>query len=195
MYYETMEKFGVAKREILVDRVREARASQEKAKEQFSSALEKFLAVTSAPTTELKSKYDQLNRELTRSEERAEQVRQKVADVADVAEALFSEWRKELKQYNDQNLRRQSERELDQTRSRYEELLDTMRVAEKRMDPILSRFRDQVLFLKHNLNAQAIAGLSATSQSLQADIQRLIEDMERSIRDADDFIRTMKPST
>ena len=42
VYYETMEKFGVHKRDILVERVEEARDSQEAAKVQFTSALEQF---------------------------------------------------------------------------------------------------------------------------------------------------------
>lgn len=192
MYYDTMEKFGVAKRQILVDRVADARKSQEAAKEQFSSALDKFIAVTKVETGELKSKYDQLNRELTRSDDRAKEVRDRIAAVADVADALFDEWKKELKQYSDPALRRESEREMNLTRRRYEELMDTMQNAARRMDPILGKFRDQVLFLKHNLNAQAIAGLSSTSRGLQEDISRLIEDMERSIKDADEFIHAMK---
>jgi len=192
VYYDTMEKFGFAKREILVDRVGEARESQEKAKEQFANALEKFIAMTKVETGELKTKYDQLNRELTRSEERAKEVRERIASVSDVSDALFDEWKKELKQYSDATLRRESERQLDQTRRRYDELMATMQNAAGRMDPILNKFRDQVLFLKHNLNAQAIAGLSTTSRGLQEDISRLIDDMERSIREADAFIKSMK---
>ncbi|PTY05255.1 DUF2959 domain-containing protein [Opitutaceae bacterium EW11] len=192
VYYNTMEKFGVAKRDILVDRVGDARKAQEQAKEQFSSALEKFISVTRVETGELKNKYDQLNREYERSEERAKEVRDRIAAVADVSDALFGEWKKELKEYSDPELRRQSERQYDQTRRRYEDLMSTMKTAASRMDPIIAKFRDQVLFLKHNLNAQAIAGLSATSRGLQDDIARLIEDMERSIREADAFIRSMK---
>ena len=192
VYYDTMEKIGVAKRDILVDRVGEARKSQEAAKEQFASALEKFIAVTKVDTGDLKKKYDQLNHEYSRSEDRANEVRSRIASVSDVSDALFSEWRKELKQYSDQELRRASERQLDETRRRYEELMSTMRTAASRMDPILDKFHDQVLFLKHNLNAQAIAGLSTTSRGLQEDISRLIEDMEKSIREADAFIKAMK---
>lgn len=192
VYYDAMEKIGIAKRDILVDRVGDARKSQEEAKEQFASALEKFIAVTKVETGDLKNKYDQLNREFTRSEERANEVRSRIAAVSDVSNALFSEWKKELKQYSDQDLRRASERQLDETRRRYEDLMATMRTAASRMDPILGKFRDQVLFLKHNLNAQAIAGLGTTSRRLQEDISRLIEDMERSIREADAFIRAMK---
>lgn len=192
VYYDAMEKIGIAKRDILVDRVDDARDSQEEAKEQFASALEKFIAVTKVDAGDLKNKYDQLNQEFTRSEERASEVRARIAAVTDVSDALFSEWKKELKQYSDPELRRTSERQLDQTRRRYDELMATMQNAARRMDPILNKFRDQVLFLKHNLNAQAIAGLNTTSRGLQEDISRLIEDMERSIREADAFIKAMK---
>jgi hypothetical protein len=191
-YYGAMEKIGVAKRDILVDRVGEARESQQEAKEQFASALEKFIAVTKVEGGSLKAKYDQLNNDFKRSEARATEVRGRIAAVADVSGALFSEWKKELSAYSDRSLRDQSQRQLDETRRRYDELMRTMRSAADRMDPILGKFRDQVLFLKHNLNAQAIAGLTSTASNLQGDVSRLIEDMEKSIREADEFIRSMK---
>ncbi|MFT3867585.1 MAG: DUF2959 domain-containing protein [Nibricoccus sp.] len=191
-YYGAMEKIGFAKREILVDRVGDARKAQAQAKEQFSDALQQFLAITQVKTGDLKTRYEKLDSEFKRSEARAQAVNDRIAKVEDVADALFKEWRSELKQYSDQNLRVQSERQYDQTRERYLGLLRTMKAAAKSMDPILVKFRDQVLFLKHNLNAQAIAGLSTTAKGLEADISRLISEMENSIREADAFIRTMQ---
>ncbi|HKB89021.1 MAG TPA: DUF2959 domain-containing protein [Opitutaceae bacterium] len=192
VYYDAMEKIGIPKRSILVDRVGEARKSQQEAKQEFASALEKFLSVTGTDGGALKAKYDQLNSEYQRCEDRANDVRTRIAAVADVSDALFSEWKSELGQYSDSSLRAASKRQLDRTRQRYDDLMRTMRAAASRMDPILGKFRDQVLFLKHNLNAEAIAGLSSTSRVLQEDISRLIEDMERSIKEADEFIKAMK---
>jgi hypothetical protein len=194
VYYEAAEKLGFPKRDILVDRVVKAREAQAEAKEQFADALEKFLAVTRVDGGSLKSKYDQLNAELKRSETRATAVRERLDAVDSVSAALFSEWKRELRQYSDPALRRQSERQLADTEERYEESMRTMTAAAARMEPILGKFRDHVLFLKHNLNAQAIAGLSATARTLEADIARLIADMETSIREADAFIRAMKPT-
>lgn len=191
-YYGAMEKMGVAKREILVDRVEKTRDAQNEAKEQFASALDRFLAVTKADGGELQQKYDQLNREFGRSEQRAKEVRDRIAAVEDVAEALFREWKGELKQYTNASLRRESERELDLTRRRYDELIRVMRRAAERMDPVLSTFRDQVLFLKHNLNARALASLTTTNRELEADITRLVADMEASIREAQQFIDTFR---
>ncbi len=191
-YYNALEKFGYAKRDLLVERVTKTEQAQTAAKEQFADALDHFLAVTNINGGELQKKYDDLNRELKRSEDRAKEVRDRIAGVQDVADALFREWRDELKQYSSSSLRAQSERELNDTRRRYEELMRLMQRAADRMDPVLATFRDQVLFLKHNLNARALASLDATNRDLQGDIQRLISDMEASIRESEAFIHQMQ---
>lgn len=191
-YYSAMEKLGIAKRDILVDRVQATRDSQEKAKDQFTSALDRFLAVTKANGGDLQRKYTELNREYERSESRAKEVRDRIAAVEDVAEALFREWRQELNQYSDPTLRADSEREMEQTRARYDQLMQVMKRAADRMTPVLAKFHDQVLFLKHNLNAQAIGSLTTTQHEVEADVSQLVRDMEASIRDAETFIQAMR---
>jgi len=192
VYYQTMEKFGYQKREILVDRVQEARDVQEEAKEQFQSALEEFSAVVNFSGGELESKYETLNDEFKHCESKANEVRNRIASVENVAEALFNEWESELQQYTNPNLRRASQRKLTQTRQHYTQLITAMQRAEAKMDPVLAAFRDQVLYLKHNLNAQAIASLHDELVSVEADIESLIKEMEASIAEADAFIQTME---
>ncbi len=191
-YYNTLEKLGFAKRDLLVSRVDDTRKAQGEAKEQFASALEHFLAVTRIDGGDLQRKYNDLNREFERSEKSAREVHDRIAAVEDVAEALFREWKQELSQYSDATLRRESQRQLDTTRRRYDDLVRLMRRAADRMDPILATFRDQVLFLKHNLNARAIASLSTTTRTLEADISRLIADMETSIRESEAFVKSLR---
>ncbi len=193
-YYGAMEKMGIAKREILADRVEKTRDAQTEAKQQFADALQRFLAVTKADGGDLQKKYDDLNRDFLRSETRAKDVRDRIAAVEDVAEALFREWKQELAQYQSASLKADSERQLDLTRRRYESLLILMKRAAARMDPVIATFRDQVLYLKHNLNARALAQLVTTNQTLQADITTLIRDMETSIREAESFIKDLKSS-
>lgn len=194
-YYNAMEKFGIAKREILVDRVEDTRKAQTEAKQQFASALEHFIAVTKADGGELQKKYDALNREFTQSESRATEVRERIKSVEDVASALFREWRQEIGQYSSSTLRVESQRQLDLTQRRYDELIRLMRRASERMDPVLATFKDQVLFLKHNLNARALSSLDNNRRELESDISRLIADMEISIREAENFIRGFKEAT
>ncbi len=192
VYYDTLEKFGYAKRQLLVERVEKTREAQAEAKEQFASALEKFLAVTKVEGGELQRKYAEMNREFARSETRAEEVHERIAAVGDVADELFREWKQELGQYTNPSLRAESQRQLDATRRRYEDLMRVMRRAAARMEPVLATFRDQVLFLKHNLNARALASLDTTSRTLEADISRLVADMEISIRESEAFIRSLQ---
>jgi hypothetical protein len=100
--------------------------------------------------------------------------------VRSVAEALFSEWEAGLNQSTSQTLRSRSERTLQSTRNRYDRFVMLMQRAADRMEPMLAKLRDQVLFLKHNLNAQTVAGLDTTARELPTDIGILIADMERS---------------
>lgn len=191
-YYNAMEKFGIAKREILADRVDDTRKAQQEAKEEFADALQRFLAVTKTDGGSLQRKYDELNSQFKRSEAQAKEVRSRIASVEDVAEALFREWKQELAQYSNAQLRRDSERQLDLTRRKYDALVSLMKRAADRMDPVLATFRDQVLYLKHNLNAAAVSSLGATHRTLEADITRLITEMETSIREAEVFIKDLK---
>ena len=191
-YYNTWEKLGWAKRDILVDRVKDAKEDQEAAKKQFQSALEQFQAITGFQGGELEAKYKKLNREYEACESRAGDVRKQVASVDSVANDLFGEWQKELAQYDDPQLRRSSEEKLRDTRSRYNQMYQAMRNAESKMEPVLKKFKTQVLYLKHNLNAQAIASLETQVSGIQGDVDRLIRDMDTSIQEANEFISQMK---
>ena len=190
-YFGMMESLGWHKRDLLVDRVKEARDEQQEAKEEFASALDQFMQVMQVEGGELEDQYRQLQQAYERSDEQAQQVREQVESVENVAEALFEEWEDELDQYQSGRLRDASEDQLRQTRQRYEELIEAMHSAEAKMEPVLLAFHDQVLFLKHNLNAQAIASLQTTATQIESDVAQLIEEMEASIRQADQFIAQM----
>jgi ElaB/YqjD/DUF883 family membrane-anchored ribosome-binding protein len=193
-YYGTMEAFGVHKREILVDRVGDARDEQKEAKDQFQSALKRFQELTGHQGGDLEALYDKLNAEYEGCESQAKDVSSHIDSVEDVADAMFREWKEELEQYSDQGLRDQSETKLRETKARCRDLVAVMRKAERAMRPVLSAFKDRVLFLKHNLNAQAIASLQGHAATLENDIGKLVEQMEAAIREANAFIDSMPKS-
>ena len=190
-YYGTMEKLGYPKRELLVNRVETARDAQQDAKEEFQSALEKFKTVVNFDGGALEKKYDELKSAYDRSEARAERVSDRIESVEDVAESLFEEWESELDQYTNASLRRSSARKLEQTKRQYTQLISAMKRAEKKMDPVLAAFKDQVLYLKHNLNAKAITSLQTELVSVQSDVDALIREMNASIKEANTFISAM----
>ncbi len=185
---ELAEKFGYAKREQLADKVKAARDSQQEAKEQFESALAEFIAVTGVDVKDLESRYSRLTKEYDRSKSRAQAVSDRIDAAERVAGALFSEWKSELEQYSSGTMRSASERQMNDTRRQYDRLIEAMRAAEEKMPPVLAAFNDQVLFLKHNLNARAIAALQGTVDEVQSDVAALVREMESAIAEADAFI-------
>lgn len=190
-YYKTMEKFGYHKRDILVSRVEEARDSQEETKEQFKDALQQFSSVTRFQGGQLEAKYRELESAYETSESKAEEVRNRIAKVEEVSEALFQEWEEELQQYSSESLRNSSREKLTETQVRYRKMILAMKQAESKIAPVLTAFKDQVLFLKHNLNAQAIASIQADVKEVEDDIATLIREMETSIAAANAFIKEM----
>ena len=192
-YYAAAEKVGYAKRDILVSRVESARDAQVDAKEEITDALTQFRKVVNVDGGELEARYKSLAAQLEDSEDAAQAVSKRIRDVEDVAGALFKEWNEELAQYSNANLRTKSEKQLRETRARYDQMIGAMKRAESRLEPALQPLRDQVLFLKHNLNARAVAGLKGEVATVDAQVNRLVADLNRAIAEADRFIAGLDP--
>ncbi|WP_105199294.1 MULTISPECIES: DUF2959 domain-containing protein [unclassified Pseudoalteromonas] len=190
-YYSAMESVGVHKRDILVDRVEETKESQQESQEEFQSALERLSTLINFDGGDLQDAYEQLNDDYEASLAAAEEVSTNIDKVEDVAEALFEEWADELEEYKSASLKRESTKKLRATERQFAQLLRSMRASEAKMQPVLESLQDNVLYLKHNLNAQAIAAIKGEFANLQRDIKVLIDDMNRSIADSNRFIEQM----
>ncbi|SFP80165.1 Protein of unknown function [Nitrosomonas cryotolerans] len=190
--YGILEKVGIPKRDVMVYRVEKARDTQEETKAQFKSALAQFTAVTNFKGGDLETIYNQLNSEYEASVSKAQEVSKRIADIEDIAQALFSEWEQEITQYNNISLKHSSQNKLNATKTHYRQLLSLMKSAETKIKPVLRVFSDHVLFLKHNLNARAIASLKGELGIMKADVSSLITSMEKSIHEANAFINTME---
>lgn len=191
-YYSAMEKVGYHKRDLLKSAVVAARDDQKEAGEQFQDALTRLQEFYGFDGGNLEKAYRKLQSDFDRSESRATAVRERVAKVETIAEDLFLEWEKEIPQIGSQALQAKSRQQMIETRSRYQDLHLALKKAEKRMDPVIDQFRDQVLFLKHNLNAQAIASLKGEAMGIQNDIVSLIDDMNEAIAEANKFVEELK---
>jgi hypothetical protein len=187
-YYTLLEQVGVEKRELLAKRIGRAKESQQEAQEEFRDALEKFQALTGHGGGELEDRYDRLRTAFERSEDQAREVSDRIDAVESVAGALIDEWQDELDRYQDRSLRRRSEARLHQTESEVDRLLYAMHRAERSLEPVLEKLEDRVLYVKHNLNAAALAGLQEDLPGIERDVDRLVREMQASITEADRFI-------
>lgn len=193
-YYEAAETVGRHKRDILVDRVEAARDSQEEAEEQFQSAQEQLLTLIEFDGGDLADVYEDLADEYEASVDAAEDVTARIDLIEHVAQALFDEWEDEIEEFSNATFKADSKRKLRETQRRYEGLIKAMRKSEQRMEPVLVALKDNVLYLKHNLNARAVAALKVEFGKIDKDIDLLIQDMRKSIATSNEFIESLQQS-
>ncbi|MCK5869552.1 hypothetical protein BMR07_03395 [Methylococcaceae bacterium CS1] len=191
VYYRTKESFGQHKRDLVVVRVEEASDSLQETKIQFLDALERFKSVVNVDSGSLEDKYRLLKQQYDFCTMRSEIVANKIQAIEEVSDALFKEWESELKEYTNRSLRAQSREQLKLSKQHYMRLIKAMLKAEQKIQPVLGAFRDQVLFLKHNLNANAIAALQQEFSEICFDISQLIQAMEKSISEANHFVHVL----
>lgn len=191
-YYSIWESMGVEKRDILVDRVESVNEAQEHAQEQFSSALEELTVLINFDGGNLQNAYDEIKDQYKASQDSSERLISRIEKVESVAEALFDEWQEELQQYSNESLRRDSEKKLKDTKRRYDKLIKAMNRSSDKMQPVLTALNDNVLYLKHNLNASAIGALQGEFDKIKRDIQLLINEMNGAIAQSSEFIASIK---
>ncbi|MBL4899057.1 MAG: DUF2959 domain-containing protein [Colwellia sp.] len=183
-----MEKVGIHKRDIMVDRVVDAKESQQEAQKQFKSALEQMTALINFDGGDLETQYNVIQEQYEDSKDAAEHVSSRIDKIEDVSDALFDEWQDEIEQISSASLRRQSSVKLKETQRRYQSLIKSMHKAESKMAPVLSALKDNMLFLKHNLNAKAVGALQGEMVSIKKDVSALIKDMNSAIEQSQKFI-------
>ena len=190
--YSALEKVGIHKRDILVDRVEDARDSQTETREQLVSAYEELSSLIGYDGGELEEKYNQLSKQVERSQDSTDELDDHLQDIDRVSEDLFDEWESELELYSSSALRADQEKKLALARRQFATMRKRMQIARDRVDPVMAVLNDNVLFLKHSLNAQALAALRGQASVLEGQVDELIRDMEIAIAEADAFIARMR---
>jgi len=190
--YAAWEKVGVHKRDILVDRIQDTAVVQEETKQEFKSAYEELASLINIDDKGLEAKYKQIADAYDRSEESSEDLKDHIASVDRVAKNLFQEWELELDQYSNPKLRQSSADNLRTTKQSYATLYKAMQDSYSTIPPVLMVLRDNTLYLKHNLNANAISSMQSEVSSIRGKVDTLIQEMESSIAESQQFIAQMK---
>jgi hypothetical protein len=188
-YYAMWEKMGKEKRHLLRDQVENSRGDQEKASEAFRDALTRLKEMYGFQGGDLEKMYTRLSDDYDSCNERATAVDERIEKIQRIARDLFAEWRGEIEQIHNPTFRSQSTKKLKATQLRFASMESALITARRRMTPILGNLKDYVLFLKHNLNAQAIGSLKGEAASIETDVGRLIRDIQHSISEADAFLK------
>ena len=189
--YSAWETVGVEKRDLFKSQLRDVKDDQEDTQESFKDALTKLKEVYAFDGGNLEREYNKLNSSYENALSDSDSVKKSIDKLNKIATDLFDEWREEIKSISTASYREKSREQLNETKSKYSQLHKNLVASEKKIGPVLDKLKDQVLYLKHNLNAQAISGLKAEGVRIESDIQKLMKDMEASSKEADEFIKTL----
>jgi hypothetical protein len=190
-YYKAMKTFGREKRDILVSRVKDSKKDQQQAKEQIKTTMESFQALTGFQGGSLEKNYKKLNGEYEKAADSAQKLHNRIDSIDQVSSDLFKEWQKEIDGMENKKLKQQSSEMLRQARLNEAGYIQSMRKTEARMTPVITAFRDQVTFLKHNLNAKAIGSLKGTLAKMSTDVDVLLVSLDGSMAQADSLINSL----
>lgn len=193
-YYKAMQTLGKEKRDILVQRVKDSKKDQERTKEQLKTTMETFQELTGFKGGDLEKSYKKLNGEYERADGQANKLRDRINSIDKVSDDLFSEWQKEIDQMGNATLKTRSTAMLRDAKDREGAYMKAMRKTEIQMTPVLQAFHDQVLFLKHNLNARAIGSLKGTAASINTDVSSVMKSIDNSMQEADKLIASLAAS-
>jgi hypothetical protein len=191
-YYSVWEKLGKEKRHLLKDNVEAAQDEQEKASEEFKDALTRVKEIYGFQGGDLEAMYDKLHDDYEACEERATAVEKRIDRVERIAADLFEEWEAEIEEMTNAKFKTKSRQSLQKTKNRYASLNRAMVKAHGKMEPALRHLRDYVLYLKHNLNAQAIGALGQEVSDIEDEVEALIGDIAKSVTEAEAFLKTLE---
>lgn len=180
-------------RDPLIGEVRDVRTAQQEAKKQFLVTLERLGALIDQGGGEVRSRYESFGDEFQKSESMAAALRERIDHLEERGRLYFE--RRESSPYGfaARGSDQANGAKLDATHQRYQALLHAMQEVEQDMDPVLTVFRDQLVFAKYNLNAEAIARLQDELPSIEADTAALVGKLDAAIAEADTFIGAMRP--
>jgi hypothetical protein len=193
-YYKAMSTLGKEKRDILVQRIKDAKKDQDQTKQKLQTTMESFQALTGFKGGSREKSYKRLNSDYESAASQADKLHDKIQSIDQVSNDLFKEWQGEINAMDNGKLKSQDSVMLRNAKTRQATYMRAMHRTEDQIAPVLKAFHDQVLFLKHNLNARAIGSLKNTSAGLQSDVAGLVQSIDASSQEADKLISSLAAS-
>lgn len=191
LVYDLQETMGTPKRQVLLSRVQDARDSMKESKKVFTSAMQQFGSVFKESGSKLENKYKILKGEYDACNTKASELRSHIASVKSIGQVLFQEWQKELDQFTNEQMRKLSEVKMQQTREKYVTMIDSMDRVSARITPVMTSMNDQLLNIKHSLNALIVVSLEEELVQLRGQMDNLMAEIDASVNHCNAFIGSM----
>ncbi len=175
-----------SKHDLLFEQIEESIALQQETKQYIEQAYD-VLANVSDDVGDVEGQKKEINQAYQQSESLAQKLKAKITKVDRTAKTLFIEWRRELRQYNNKNLREKSAQNLDNTKQQYATVRESMQKSYQSIEPLLRLLHDNELYIKHNRSVAAMQGFQSEVKAAGSNIDGILADIETAITDSEAF--------
>jgi hypothetical protein len=184
---------GLKQVQALIKRANSTVGSIDDAKLQIQKTMDAYNAVLAPETTDRRGAYKKLQKEMATTEKKRVEVSARAKEMNTDADTLFKSWESSTASIQSPEMRKKSEDRLAKTKTRYAEIGTTGQKAAALYDPFIKTLHDQVEFLGHDLNADAIKSLAPDAAKLNAQANELYAAIDKTTAAANSNIAALKP--
>jgi len=163
------------------------------AKLQFIKTIDVYNSILAEDAKDRKKLYKKLQSEMAATQEKRAEVGRRADHMRLEAGIVFKSWADSTVGIESPDLRKRSEERLEKTKDRCAEIQSAGQSAVDVYAPVMKALQDQVTYLGHDLNAEAVASLKPDAEKVNAQAQELTKRLDEAIAVANQNINALRP--
>ena len=184
---------GVKQVQQLVKKAGSTAEAITQAKLQFQKTMDVYNAVLADDAKDRKALYKKLQGEMETTEKRRADVLRADDEMKTDADIVFKSWADSTGAIASPDLKKRSEERLAKTKERCAQIQAAgHRVGEAYL-PFMSTLKDQVTYLGHDLNAEAVASLKKDAAKVNAQAQEVTKRVDEAVATINASIGALRP--
>jgi chromosome segregation ATPase len=162
-------------------------------KVQLMKTIDVYNALMADNAKDRKKLYKNLQNEMNNTEKRRAKIDEEAAQMKTEADTLFTQWAESAAAIEKLDLRKRSEERLEATKASYAEIQSVGQKAADLYPPFMKALQDQIAYLGHDLNAEAVASLAPEAAKLNEEAEALTRSLDDTISTANEKIGALRP--
>jgi cell division septum initiation protein DivIVA len=172
---------GFRQTDRLMSRAENSARAIEDTKGELQRTLEAYNSMFDGSAKNPRRAYQISLRGVERSEKRVGDIQKRLNEMQIEADKYFADWTTSLDAIINQDLRRRSEARRDETRAGYDNIHQAALKAVAEYETFIGNFRDQLMFLGHDLNPSSISSLKEDAGKLNGEAAQLFSEADGSL--------------
>ena len=183
---------GVKQVEQLIKKANAGVESINDTKLQLQKTMEAYNAVLAPDVKDRRDAYKKLQKEVATTEKKRAMVSTRNGEMNVEAGRLFKNWEGSTAAIQDPALRQRSQERLAVAKKRYSEIQANGQGAASLYTPFMKALQDQVTYLGHDLNPEAVATLKPEADKLNAQAKELYSAIDKTTAAANNNISQLR---